>query len=603
MPSQGVWGPTNPPRERKIVDVKFEGIKTLKAQDLLGQIASKPGSTYDTEQIAADLKNLARKAMFAEVRREAIKGGLRLVFIITENPTLADVKFVGNSQIKSTELAKVARIKAGEVITRETVGTARDGVLTEYHDRGFMRTQVAANIVKNEKGEAVLQVLIDEGKKMKVEDLLISGNHYYGNMRIKISLGTKGSWAIFKNYFDENAFDTDLQTIKKLYEDAGFFDVKVDRGEFRYDEAKQSITPSIVITEGPHYRLGKVTVSGNTYFTREEIESKFNKLSGAFFDAKEFAMTLDKVRALYQNAGYVTTEVNYQDVNLDRDKGEVNIPLLVDEKRRVHIGRIDVQRPPQLDDGEHSWFGKIYNNVAPPVQDDVVYRELTLKSGDLYDKRKETESVEKLRALGVFDEVSIESRSTDRPDIRDVVVKVSETVTGNVMFGAGFSDVYGVYGFASYGEKNLLGQAGDLRASVLLGTKASNVMLSYFDRYLGSTDYSLYSELHYERAERPGFDETNTGLVSELGKPINEQWKAYVQARLEYVQTREIGHPEENFNRNYPRAGGPPQGDARHTLLRRIETRRMVSHRGTSGRHGIRGRICRWPLGEADREL
>jgi len=535
-----------------ITDVRFEGLKALKAEDLLANIESRPGTKYDKEKLAADLKCLGKSAMDIEARREQTDGGVRLIFIVRENPTLAEVHFVGNSQIKSPDLAKVVRIRPGNVLTRDAVATAREGVLKEYRDRGYMRTQVTANLARTEKGGAVLQVLINEGKKMRVDDLVIHGNAYFHTFRLKAALETKGSWMVFQNYFDESAFENDLQIIRQLYEGAGFFSVAVERGQFRYDEAKQIVTPSIVIVEGPHYRLGNVGIAGNTYFTREEILAPFSGLTGKYFDAKDFAAALEKVRGLYQNAGFVTTEVNYEDVALDRDKGEVNIPVRIEEQGRVRVGRILIQRPNYLGDEEHSWFGKIYNRVAPPISNEAIRREMALKPGEVYDKRKEDESVEKLRRLDVFEEVAIESRSTDTADVRDVLVKIKEGVTGNVLVGVGFSDAYGVYAFGDYTEKNVLGQAGDLRAGLLVGTKVINASISYFDRYLGSSDYSLYSEIHHERAIRPGYDEANTGLSVEVGKPLTDQWKAYVQGRLEYVQLNETGHPKEDFSRNYP---------------------------------------------------
>jgi outer membrane protein insertion porin family len=535
-----------------IADVRFEGLETLKAEDLMGQIQSRPGTPYDPRRVREDLKRLAKLARDAEVRRERTGDGPRLIFILRENPTLGGVQFVGNSAIKTERLEKIARLRPGDVLTRDAVGKARDAVLREYRVQGFPRTQVRADLARTADGKEFLQVSINEGRRLKIEDLVIHGNRHFSTLRIKTALETKGSWTFLKNYFDEEAFQDDLDTIRRLYQSAGFFDVEVARGPSQYDEKRPSVTPSIVITEGLRYSLGDVTTHGNTFFTREEIQAPFAGYQGEHFDAKAYAAALRKTQDLYNNTGFVTTEITDR-LDFDREKGLVNVTVEVDEKPRTKVGRIQVQRRDLLTDEDQSWFGRIYNGVAPPVANDVILREVALKPGEVYDKRKEEESAERLRRLDIFEEVEVSSRSTDDPGVRDMVVRVEEGVTGNIFLGLGYSESFGAYVFSRYTERNFLGQAGDLRLDVMAGTREVNASISYLDRYLGSSDRSLYSEIHHLAARRPGYDEKNTGLQVELGVPLEEEWKAFFRTRLEYVQLDENGHdPEEDFNRDYP---------------------------------------------------
>lgn len=535
-----------------LVEVRFEGLENLKAEELMARIESREGTEFDTRKVRSDLKRLAEQAMEAGYAVSRADGGLRLTFILRENPVLDAIRFVGNSRIKTRDLEKLVRVRPGDVITRGAVSTAREAVQREYRTLGYMRTEVRADLVRGPDGGEVLQVFVNEGRKVKTKDLSIQGNASYSSTRLRLMIETKGSWGFVKNYFDEGAFEDDLERLRQFYLSEGFFNAKVERGAFQYDESDRSVSPAISIVEGPRYRMGEVAVAGNASFTIEEIEAPFQKIEGDYFEADAYQKTLSRARGLYENAGYLTTEI-VDEIDLDRDRGLVNVTLRVEERPRVRVGRVLVERSEFLVDENASWFGRIYNGVAPPVSNETIQREVTLAPGEVYDRRKEEESIERLRRLGIFENVKIESRSTGDPNVRDAVVKVEEGVTGNIILGVGYADSFGGYVFGNYTERNFLGK-GDLRLNLMVGTREINGAISYFQRYLGDSDNSLFTEIHRTAAKRPGYDETNTGAQVEIGMPIDEQWKSYLRARFEYAQLDENGYnpTDEDFNRAYP---------------------------------------------------
>ena len=534
-----------------IVSVEFLGLSTRTPEEATRLIQSRTGTALDQAKVTADLKRLAKAGMVGQAKVRQGEGGMILTFIVEENATLEAVRFVGNTNIETRELDKVVRTRPDDLVTQETVQKARERVLEEYRRRGYMRVQVRADLAEGDAGKKVLQIYVNEGQKIRVEDVTIRGNEFFGSLRLRVELETKGSWMFFDSYYDESAFERDLDAIRALYLGAGFFDVRVSRGEFSYSKAEKTVSPSIVIDEGPRYTFGKIGVEGNTIFTTEEIRNCFRSLEGKPFDGEEYADALDKAKDLYANAGFVTTQIGDR-IEKSGD-GIVHFVLIVDERARARVGRILVQRREQIHDADPSWFGRIYSSVAPPVDSDVVLREVTLEPGDVYDKRKEQESVERLRRLRVFREVDIESRSTGDPAVRDVLVKVEEGVTGNIFLGLGYSESFGAYLWGNYTERNFLGKAGDLRVNVLAGTREINGTVSYLDRYLGNSDMSLYTEFHAISARRPGYQERNTGLQAELGVPINDVWKTYVRGRLEFVTLDDEDYdPDENFDGSYP---------------------------------------------------
>lgn len=547
------YAPAQAPGEgRRVVAIEFEGLENKKPDELTGKIQTRVGEPFASRQASADLKRLARMGMVGEVRTAERADGLAVIFSLRENATLGAVRFVGNSSISTSDLEKLIRIRPDDLVTQESVRTAREAVLKEYRRRGYMRVEVRADLAKGGEDGDVLQIFINEGRKIRVEDVEIQGNEFYSDLRLRVELETKGSWMFFDNYFDEAAFERDLTAIRRLYYEAGFFDISVEAGAFRYDEAGQDVSPVIIVEEGPRYKFGPVQVEGNTVFTVEEIEACFAPLVGEYFDGPSYAQAVDKARELYANAGFVTTQVQDR-IDKDPENGQVRFTLRFIEKARVRVGRILVERQEPIEGDDPSWFGRIYNSVAPPVDPDTIRREVTLEPGEVYDKRKEQETAERLCRLKVFQRVDVESRSTDDPSTRDVLIKVEEGVTGNVFLGVGFSESFGAYLWGNYTERNFLGKAGDLRVNLLAGTREINGTVSYLDRYLGRSDMSLYTELHAITARRPGYRERNTGVQAELGIPMSETWKTYVRGRLEFVNLDDSGYdPDEDLSGSYP---------------------------------------------------
>lgn len=548
-----------PDDPNRIAEVRFEGLKKLDPEDLMRIVESRAGTRLDRMALSGDLKRLGEKALSAEAFREKMPKGIVLTFVIKENPVLKEIRVIGNSQVKTATLLQVLRVHEGETLTREAVRKARDGAQKEYHSLGYMKAEVRADVVPLEEGKAALQVSVVEGDKIRTDKIVFEGNQFHSALRLKLALETKGSWLFLKNYFDDAAFERDLEVIREMYLKDGFFDAQVARSAFTFDEKEKVIVPRVRIVEGPRYRLGRVSAQGAKLFKPDELEAFFRRQLGEYFDRKNYSAALEKARRLYQDAGYLTTEIQ-DDLDFDRAKGEVRSTLTVQESPRIHIGKVTLERPRPLYPEKPSWFGRIYGYVAPPVRDKVIWRESRLRSGEVYEKRKEERAEDRLRRLEAFENVKVESVATDDPAVRDARISVEEGVTGNLYLGVGYSDTAGFYVWSAFSEKNVGGRADVLSASAEIGQRAKSGRVSYMDRHLGDSDLSMLYEIYHSEINQPGFKETRTGGAAELGVPLeslmasapNDLWKFYIRGRGELDRTSEGEyHPEENFNRHY----------------------------------------------------
>ena len=99
---------------------------------------------------------------------------------------------------------------------------------------------------------------------------------------------------------------------------------------------------------------------------------------------------------------------------------------------RVFVERIDIE-----------------GNTTTP--DQVVRRQFRTAEGDPLNPSEIRQAAERIRALGFFDEVTVESRSGNSADQAVVKVAVTEVPTGSLSFGATYGTANGFglnFGFA-----------------------------------------------------------------------------------------------------------------------------------------------------------
>jgi outer membrane protein insertion porin family len=526
--------PAESPAGRNIVAIEFVGADSVDRARLNALVQSRVGQPYDAIEVREDLKRLSTVAREAEARRVAEGEGVKLIFALVENPKIRDISIVGNSKITTKRLLATLPVKAGEVLEVDSISRGREKILKDYRAAGHTRTEVRIQDIEHPDGLVSLQILINEGQRLKIKEIKLVGAENLSKIRLRWKMANKGSWLFFDNFFDEAAFEEDIQSIARTYVSYGYFDARVKPARFIYNEKKREVTPVVNIEEGPRYAVGRIDVRGATQFGRAEVQEPLHDLIGEPFDSEKLAKAIARLKALYQDEGFLLTQVD-EDYHFDKQAGTTDVTLKIDEGRRIRVGSVIVDRETHDVDEELGFFGRFYSKLAPPVKDETIQREVRLTPGEVYRGDLERETVRRLERLGVFDDVQVHSEPTAEEGVRDVVISVDEGITGNLVFGAGFGDASGAFVFGAYTERNLFGDARDLRARVMVGTKAISGHVGYYDRHWRADGSSLAVDLFKTGHNRRGYDENQVGTTAEVGKPVNDYVRNYMRARLGFA--------------------------------------------------------------------
>lgn len=557
----------------RVDSVQVQGLVGYRPAQILPRLKVQQGKPYRAVDVQADLTELGRIMNTASVRTEpSDKGGVNVIYTVTEFPRFRKLQVIGNQKVTTSRIEGLAKLKPGDVLDQRTQESLLRALRTAYREAGMPQARIGLNLVEvpaaageeRKVPQADLQIVVDEGRQVLVKDVIIQGNKSFSGVRLRFLLDTKGSWGFVKNYYDESTFRDDLAKLRDFYAAHGYFDAKIERGAFQEQPGAKipSISPVIQVTEGQRYTFGKATVRGARLFSQADVTAPFKELEGKLFDGKKFAAALDELRALYQDHGLLTTEIDPK-YEYDVKNKVLNVSIDVSEKDRIYVGKIKLVRPAYDVEDEKSWFRGWYDRFSPPVKEQTVMREILLKPGEVYSKRLERESLRRLAGLEVFDNDKLKAYNepTGEPGVHNMVVEAEETVTGAISGGVGFGDVTGPFVFGSFTERNIAGEANAFTLQALLGTRDSSLVASYLDRHLGASDDSLLTRLYLQNQLAPGYRARIIGGTSEWGRPLNfanSNWTMYVRPRLEWVSLSERSgyDARENLDRAYAVATG-----------------------------------------------
>jgi outer membrane protein insertion porin family len=133
--------------------------------------------------------------------------------------------------------------------------------------------------------------------------------------------------------------------------------------------------------------------------------------------------------------------------------------------------------------------GSATNDKGQPIRGKtrpwVITREISLKSGQIFNRRNLEEDLKRLYGTGLFSDVKV----TLRPEPADpgkvtIVLGIVEQSTGSLSGGLGYSQSQGVFGQVQVQDSNLLGRAWDLATSFTYGQFGGLADITFTDPWI-----------------------------------------------------------------------------------------------------------------------
>jgi len=473
----------------------------LNEEKLRQSMRSKKGGVYAQQVVDGDIGNLYQTGDYTnvqiitkQVRAEDGEQGVLLTVMVDPRVRVSevDVKRIrpdggldDNLSVKREELMRVhpkpwdtrdahesaggagavvrnpTVTKAGEILREERL--FRDAVAMEecYQEKGYKDVRVTPKTIDVKGEEAKVVFEVKEGKPGFIEEVRFLGNKEVGAEELMKVVTLKPASSLSSkeesNRFRSEKLEIDLDRVKDLYVNEGFLDVQVTVSVYRFgepnnkgekkesridggaDNSREDLSLVYRIVEGQRYGVEKISVSGNTFFSENDIlkELRSNSKGQEVFDQVGLKMirvdglargraysvnglqaSLETLQNMYGREGFREARMEYR-IEPGAKKGDLDIHFKIAEGEKFRVERIEI----------------LGNTVT---EDSVIRREIQLAPGEVFNTVKEKSSKENILKTGLFSNVETYAEETDRPHYQKLFIKVVEKPK-ELTFGFGVS--------------------------------------------------------------------------------------------------------------------------------------------------------------------
>ncbi|MDP7518172.1 MAG: outer membrane protein assembly factor BamA [Arenicellales bacterium] len=431
-----------------VSDIRVEGAQNIEVGTIFNYLPVKVGDTIDN-----DLTNQSIKALFAtgffrdvELRQE----GNVLVVIVAERPAIASVEYSGNKDLsdeKIDEALNQTGVTEGQIFNDPLLGRLVQAIEERYFSRGRYSASVDAVVTPLDLNRVAISLDIDEGRIARINEINIIGNEAFSDSELLSEMSlSEESWhsAISQSgrYAKEELL-ADIESLRSFYLDRGFMNFQLLSSDVSISQNKQDIFISLALAEGERFSVGEIVVEGGGGFSAQDLIALVSMAKGEFFSRKDLVASRSAIEQLLGDHGYAFANVNTI-TDIGEDAQRVDFVFAVDPGPLIYVRKINIS-------GNQT------------TRDEVIRREVRQLESSVFSAEKIRRSRERIRRLGFFDGVNIETASVPGTvDQVDLTISVKERATGNLMFGAGYADSDGLFLVASVHRANLFGTGREL---------------------------------------------------------------------------------------------------------------------------------------------
>lgn len=520
----------------KDIAVETVGAPSISKDRVLANLATKVGKPYSERTAEQDVRALYQTGGVSNVRifAEPLGDGVKVTVLLQGRPVVEEVIIEGAQDIPLNRVRRDLGVKPGDVVNDEKIEQDRQKILTLYEDRNYSDVNVQYRVEEIPgKNRARVIFAITEGPKLIVKKIVFNGNDSVLSKDLRAVMKTKPLDIL--TFFNKSGrltpsqVEEDRDAIRTLYQNRGFADVDVAQIETQPLE-KGGVELVVNITEGTQYRVNNIAVDGVNIVPAGEVSSLLKMNAGQLFTPKGMSEDIKAMRDFYGSRGYVDMTIAPE--VLPAGPGAVNLTYRLEEGVQSYINLVNIQ-----------------GNTR--TQDRVIRRELAVKPGEVYDTTLVDVSKKRLENLNYFSRVETQPTDTVVPGRKDLNVIVEEKRTGSFNFGAGFSTIDSLIGFAEIQQSNFdvtnwpnfTGGGQRFRIRAQYGLLRQDFVASLTEPWFLGYKLSAGVEAYYRNADFLSnvYAQENAGFALQTRQQVWRALSARTEYRFERVVIYDLG--------------------------------------------------------------
>jgi outer membrane protein insertion porin family len=480
-----------------VEDIRVEGLQRISAGTVFNYLPVKSGDEVNAGNSAQIIRTLFKTGFFKDVRLER-EGDVLIVFV-RERPAIAEIKISGNKDLDNDRLMaglKDIGLAEGRVFKRALLEQVEQELNRQYFSRGKYGVKITSKVTPLERNRVGVDIEISEGLTARIKKINVIGNHAFDDDELldAFELGIPSWYAFFssRDKYSKQALSGDLETLRSFYLDRGYIEFKIKSTQVSITPDKKDIYITIVVDEGDVFTLKDIKLAGDLELPQADLFPLIHLKRGEVFSRKKLTASADRLNSKYSDAGYAFANVN-SIPDIDRDNRTVGITFFVDPGKRVYVRHINFS-----------------GNAA--TRDEVLRREMRQMESSWFSGEKTKLSRDRLQRLGYFSEVNVATPAVPgTTDLVDINVGVTESASGSLSAGIGYSQTQHAMFNASITQDNFLGSGKRVSASFDTSQATKKLSLAYTNPYYTIDGVSRGIEASYRKTD---FAELNISSYS-----------------------------------------------------------------------------------------
>jgi outer membrane protein insertion porin family len=516
-----------------VKDIRVEGVQRTEAGTVFSYLPIKVGERIDDAKAAAAVKALFATGFFRDVRLEVDNGVL--IVVVQERPTISKVDITGNKEFDTDTLKKALRdigLAEAKIFDRSALDRAEQEMKRQYITRGRYAAQVTTTVTPQERNRVAINFNIVEGDSAKIARINIVGNKAFTEAQLlsEMQLSTPGwfTWYTKNDQYSKQKLGADLETLRSFYQNRGYLEFNIESTQVSITPDKEDIYITVNIVEGEPFRVSDIRLAGDLPVAESELARLVTVRPGETYSREKLQVTAKGISDRLGAEGYAFANVNVVP-EVNRDKHEASFTIYIDPGRRVYVRRINIS-----------------GNAR--TRDEVIRREMRQLEGAWYDGARIDRSKVRIKRLGYFDDVNIETPPVPgTTDQADVDVTVTEKATGSLQAGVGYSSADGLVLSASISQQNIFGSGNALIAAVNTSSINRTISVAFSEPYFTVDGISRTLEGYYRTTDASSlavsqYSSKTWGGAVAFGVPISETDSVNVGFRYERTELSLFGN-------------------------------------------------------------
>ncbi len=280
-----------------------------------------------------------------------------IIFLIISNVSLAEIvkkiEVIGNVRISSETIKSFSSIKINDDIDENTINASLKSLYEsnffENVNIKFKQNTLIIEVVEN----PIIQNLnLDGVKSQRIRD------NIFNNLNLK----PRGS------FFEKNLIK-DIDLIKSLSKDLGYYFAKVDATKEILDDNKVNITFKVDL--GEKAKINKISFIGDKIYKDSKLRSvivseeyKFWKfISGKkYLNEKLNKLDLRLLKNFYLNKGYYNVDINSSFAKMISEN-EFELIFNINSNEKIYFDNLELNLPADYDKENFQSLEKLFSKV------------------------------------------------------------------------------------------------------------------------------------------------------------------------------------------------------------------------------------------------